>query len=178
MAPARLRLGPPVAMMALAAGLIRFALCSPCSLRGDRGEGAVRRLRRHALVRLGPVAALIAAGRVRPMSAERTVMENGGKIVLLDKSSFCGGNFTKATCGINNGAATRTQKASSNNVELFISGNLTGGAKTADVVKVLCGNSGARTWAARAHRHHILLLRDERVCGPTVMVNSGMTMQL
>jgi len=34
------------------------------------------------------------------MAAANTVMENGGKVVLLDKSAFCGGNSTKATSGI------------------------------------------------------------------------------
>ena len=43
------------------------------------------------------------------MSAANTVLENGGRVVLLDKSSFCGGNSTKATSGIN-GANTKTQR--------------------------------------------------------------------
>ena len=34
---------------------------------------------------------------------------NTGKVVLVDKSAFCGGNSTKATSGIN-GAKTQTQK--------------------------------------------------------------------
>ncbi len=34
------------------------------------------------------------------MAAANTVMEWGGKVVLLDKSAFCGGNSTKATSGI------------------------------------------------------------------------------
>jgi len=65
-------------------------------------------------------------------------------VVLLDKSSFCGGNSTKATSGIN-GAATKTQKDKGidDSVELFTSDTLKGGAKKPDVVKVLCGNSGA-----------------------------------
>merc|ERR1719226_222427 len=78
------------------------------------------------------------------MSAANTVLENGGKIVLLDKSSFCGGNSTKATSGIN-GAATKTQKTNGieDSVELFTSDTLKGGAKKPEVVKILCGNSGA-----------------------------------
>jgi len=78
------------------------------------------------------------------MSAANTILENGGKVVLLDKSSFCGGNSTKATSGIN-GAATKTQKQKGidDSVELFTSDTLKGGAKKPDVVKVLCGNSGA-----------------------------------
>merc|ERR1712137_474651 len=77
-------------------------------------------------------------------SAGNTVLESGGKVVLLDKSSFCGGNSTKATSGIN-GAATKTQKDKGidDSIELFTSDTLKGGAKRPEVVKVLCGNSGA-----------------------------------
>ena len=59
----------------------------------------------------------------------------GGKTVLLDKSSFCGGNSTKATSGIN-GAATRTQKEKGvdDSIELFTKDTLKGGAKKPDVV--------------------------------------------
>jgi len=62
----------------------------------------------------------------------------------LDKSSFCGGNSTKATSGIN-GAATRSQKAKGieDSKELFTSDTLKGGAKKPEIVKVLCENSGA-----------------------------------
>merc|ERR1712032_1161759 len=63
---------------------------------------------------------------------------------LLDKSSFCGGNSTKATSGIN-GSATKTQakQGVQDSVELFTSDTLKGGAKKPDLAKVLCGNSGA-----------------------------------
>jgi len=78
------------------------------------------------------------------MSAANTVVECGGKVILLDKSSFCGGNSTKATSGIN-GAETKTQKAKGidDSIALFTSDTLKGGAKRPEVVKVLCGNSGA-----------------------------------
>merc|ERR1712187_402257 len=58
--------------------------------------------------------------------------------------SFCGGNSTKATSGIN-GAETRTQKTKGidDSIALFTSDTLKGGAKRPEVVKVLCGNSGA-----------------------------------
>jgi len=77
------------------------------------------------------------------VAACNTVLENGGKVVLLDKSAFCGGNSTKATSGIN-GAETKTQKAKGidDSIGLFTSDTLKGGAKKPDVVKVLCGNSG------------------------------------
>jgi len=64
------------------------------------------------------------------MSAANTVLENGGSMVLIDKSSFCGGNSTKATSGIN-GAATKTQQVQgiADSVDLFTSDTLKGGAK-------------------------------------------------
>merc|ERR1719226_459379 len=63
---------------------------------------------------------------------------------MIDKSSFLGGNSTKATSGIN-GAATKTQAklGIEDSVELFTSDTLKGGAKKPEVVKILCGNSGA-----------------------------------
>jgi len=88
--------------------------------------------------------AIVVGGGLAGMSAANTVLENGGKVVLLDKSSFCGGNSTKATSGIN-GAETQTQKTKGidDSIALFTADTLKGGAKKPEVVKVLCGNSGA-----------------------------------
>jgi len=88
--------------------------------------------------------AIVVGGGLAGMSAANTVLECGGKVLLVDKSSFCGGNSTKATSGIN-GAATKTQKTKGidDSIELFTSDTLKGGAKRPEVVKVLCGNSGA-----------------------------------
>jgi len=63
--------------------------------------------------------------------------------VVLDKSSFCGGNSTKATSGIN-GAGTSTQKSQgiADNTEIFLGDTLKGGAKKPEVAKVLCAESG------------------------------------
>jgi len=41
------------------------------------------------------------------MSACHTVLERGGKVLLLERNAFGGGNSTKATSGIN-GAGTIT----------------------------------------------------------------------
>jgi len=54
--------------------------------------------------------AIVVGGGLAGVSAANTVLECGGKVVLVDKSAFCGGNSTKATSGIN-GAETQTQKA-------------------------------------------------------------------
>merc|ERR1719420_2781092 len=77
------------------------------------------------------------------MAAANQIVECGGRVVLLDKSAFCGGNSTKATSGIN-GAGTKSQKALGidDSVELFSSDCLKGGAKKPELVKVLAGNSG------------------------------------
>merc|ERR1712066_684717 len=86
---------------------------------------------------------IVVGGGLGGMSAANQIVECGGKVVLLDKSSFCGGNSTKATSGIN-GAGTRTQKAKgiNDNTEIFTSDTLKGGAKKPEIVKVLCENSG------------------------------------
>jgi len=88
--------------------------------------------------------AVVVGGGLAGMSAANTVLENGGRIVLVDKSSFCGGNSTKATSGIN-GAETRTQKEKGikDTIELFTSDTLKGGAKKPEIAKILCANSGA-----------------------------------
>ncbi|CAL1151915.1 unnamed protein product [Cladocopium goreaui] len=67
-----------------------------------------------------------------------------GRTLLLDKSSFCGGNSTKATSGIN-GAGTKTQKSKSipDTADIFVADTLKGGAKKPELAKVLCVNSAA-----------------------------------
>ena len=82
---------------------------------------------------------IVVGGGLAGMSAANTVVENGGRTLLLDKSSFCGGNSTKATSGIN-GAGTKTQKSKSipDNSEIFIADTLKGGAKKPELAKVLC----------------------------------------
>jgi flavocytochrome c len=87
---------------------------------------------------------IVVGGGLAGVSAANTVVENGGRTVLLDKSSFCGGNSTKATSGIN-GAGTKTQKAKGipDNAEIFVQDTLKGGAKRPELAKVLCQNSAA-----------------------------------
>ena len=40
---------------------------------------------------------IVVGGGLAGMSAANTVPENGGSVLLLDKSFFCGGNSMKAT---------------------------------------------------------------------------------
>jgi len=53
---------------------------------------------------------IVVGGGLSGLSAAHTVLQAGGKVLLLDKNAFMGGNSTKATSGIN-GAGTKTQKA-------------------------------------------------------------------
>ncbi|CAE7199486.1 osm1 [Symbiodinium sp. CCMP2592] len=67
---------------------------------------------------------IVVGGGLAGMSAANTVVELGGRTILLDKSSFCGGNSTKA-------------------ILIFIADTLKGGAKKPELAKVLCANSAA-----------------------------------
>ena len=51
---------------------------------------------------------IIVGGGLAGLSAAHTVLEHGGNVLVIEKSSFMGGNSTKATSGIN-GALTKTQ---------------------------------------------------------------------
>lgn len=51
---------------------------------------------------------IVIGGGLAGLSTAHTVLEHGGRVLLLDKCPFLGGNSTKATSGIN-GALTRTQ---------------------------------------------------------------------
>lgn len=86
---------------------------------------------------------IVVGGGLAGVSAANTVLECGSKVILLDKSSFCGGNSSKATSGIN-GSETKTQKQKGipDTKEIFIQDTLKGGAKRPAVAKVLCANSG------------------------------------
>merc|ERR1711972_521821 len=87
---------------------------------------------------------IVVGGGLGGMSAANTLLENNARVVLLDKSSFCGGNSSKATSGIN-GAGTKTQKAKDipDNADIFTADTLKGGAKRPELAKVLCQNSAA-----------------------------------
>lgn len=89
---------------------------------------------------------IVVGGGLAGLSAAHTVLEHGGRVLLLDKNGFLGGNSTKATSGIN-GALTRTQirLGIKDSVESFYDDT----AKSAKdlvrppLVKVLTGNSAS-----------------------------------
>lgn len=53
---------------------------------------------------------IVVGGGLCGLSAAHTVLERGGRVVLLDKNAFLGGNSTRATSGIN-GAGTSSQRS-------------------------------------------------------------------
>ena len=53
---------------------------------------------------------IVIGGGLAGLSSAHTILEHGGRVLLLDKCPFLGGNSAKATSGIN-GALTRTQAA-------------------------------------------------------------------
>jgi len=86
---------------------------------------------------------IVVGGGLAGFSAAHTILEYGGRAVVLDKSPFCGGNSTKATSGIN-GSATSSQRAKGikDDADIFLSDTLKGGAKKPEVAKVMCVESG------------------------------------
>merc|ERR1711953_466157 len=85
---------------------------------------------------------IVIGGGLGGLSAAHTIMEHGIKVVVIDKSSFFGGNSTKATSGIN-GALTKSQRKLNiqDSPEIFEEDTMRGGAKRPDLVKVLCHES-------------------------------------
>lgn len=63
---------------------------------------------------------IVVGGGLAGLSAAHTVLERGGKVLVVDKNGFFGGNSTKATSGIN-GALTKTQVALDIKVDSFFS---------------------------------------------------------
>lgn len=86
------------------------------------------------------------------MSAAHTVLENGGRVVVIDKSAFCGGNSTKATSGIN-AAGSRSQRILKipDTPEIFEADTTASAAEGArpHLIKALTHQSGAAVdWLA------------------------------
>jgi succinate dehydrogenase/fumarate reductase flavoprotein subunit len=93
---------------------------------------------------------IVVGGGLAGMSAANQTVECGGRTILLDKSSFCGGNSTKATSGIN-GAGTKTQAAKGvpDNYDIFFADTMKGGAKAGDRKGPLCKQRSGRGLARR-----------------------------
>lgn len=89
---------------------------------------------------------IVVGGGLCGLSAAHTVLERGGRVIVLDKNAFLGGNSTRATSGIN-GSATSSQRALgvADSPELFYDDT----ARSArdllrpELVRVLTHNSGS-----------------------------------
>lgn len=89
---------------------------------------------------------IVIGGGLAGLSAAHTVLENGGRVTVVDKMTFLGGNSTKATSGIN-GVPTKAQKAAKveDTVEIF-SKDITDSAghlARPDLIKLLAEKSGS-----------------------------------
>lgn len=88
---------------------------------------------------------IVVGGGLAGMSAAHTILEQGGRVVVLDKSPFCGGNSTKATSGIN-AAGSRTQRKLKipDAAEIFEKDTTVSAAELArpDLIRVLTHESG------------------------------------
>lgn len=91
--------------------------------------------------------AIIIGGGLSGLSAAHTVLERGGRVCVIEKNAFCGGNSTKATSGIN-GALTRVQskKGIPDSAEAFLRDTALSGSKGKsdvpnELMKVLCYES-------------------------------------
>jgi flavocytochrome c len=86
---------------------------------------------------------IVVGGGLGGFSAAHTILEHGGRCLLLDKSPFCGGNSTKATSGINGAnTITQRQKGVADTNEIFIKDIIKGGALKPELAKVLAIESG------------------------------------
>ena len=86
--------------------------------------------------------AIIIGGGLAGYAAAHTIAAGGGRVVLLDKSPYTGGNSVKASSGIN-GANTRSQVALNipDSSEKFMKDTLSGGSRKASMAKVLAEDS-------------------------------------
>mmetsp|Transcript_13644 Transcript_13644/g.21660 ORF Transcript_13644/g.21660 Transcript_13644/m.21660 type:complete len:381 (+) Transcript_13644:152-1294(+) len=88
---------------------------------------------------------IVVGGGLAGMSAAHTALEQGARVLVLDKSPFCGGNSTKATSGIN-AAGSKTQRVLNipDTPEQFEKDTTFSAAEGArpDLIKVLTHQSG------------------------------------
>ena len=86
--------------------------------------------------------AIVIGGGLAGFAAAHTIANAGGRVLLLDKSPYTGGNSVKASSGIN-GAGTRSQSALNitDSAELFMQDSLNGGSRKPAMARVLAGDS-------------------------------------
>jgi flavocytochrome c len=92
---------------------------------------------------------IVVGGGLAGLSAAHTILERGGRVLILDKLEFLGGNSVKATSGINGaGTSVQAQKQIFDNSLSFEQDTARGGNGGKDMpatplMKVLTHNSGS-----------------------------------
>ncbi|CAE8599640.1 unnamed protein product [Polarella glacialis] len=86
---------------------------------------------------------IVVGGGLAGMVAANQVLECGGRVVILEKSAFCGGNSSKGTAGIS-GSSTPAQKSArvQDSPDSFIEDTIRAGVTNSEYASVLCMNSG------------------------------------
>ena len=120
---------------------------------------------------------IVVGGGLAGLSCAHTVLERGGRVLLLDKSSFLGGNSTKATSGIN-GAGTNTQAdlGVADSAKIFYEDTLKSARDLArpPMIKVcrptLCAKKNTRSAADSTRRAPRLVAR--RVCSARTLFSA------
>lgn len=87
---------------------------------------------------------IVVGGGLAGMAAANQVLECGGRVVVLEKSSFCGGNSAKAASGIN-AVGTRMQRTNgvSDSAESFVEDASHCRPARPELSRVMAANSGA-----------------------------------
>jgi len=93
---------------------------------------------------------IIIGGGLAGLSAAHTVIENGGRVTLVDKMAFLGGNSTKATSGIS-GTLTKAQVVQGVHDSPMVFEK--------DILKAACGLNAAGEYNPSPPEHTIPLAR-------------------
>ena len=93
---------------------------------------------------------IVVGGGLSGLSAAHTILERGGRVVVLDKMAFLGGNSVKATSGINGGlTSSQVRVGIKDSRELFYNDTArsAGAGLRPHLVKVLThGSAPAVEW--------------------------------
>eukprot|EP00825_Cyclidium_porcatum_P003424 TRINITY_DN11591_c0_g1_i1.p1 TRINITY_DN11591_c0_g1~~TRINITY_DN11591_c0_g1_i1.p1 ORF type:complete len:582 (+),score=117.62 TRINITY_DN11591_c0_g1_i1:101-1846(+) len=90
---------------------------------------------------------IVIGGGLAGLSAAHSVLQNGGRVLVIERNQFCGGNSVKATSGINAAVTEAQMKLNINDSikeferDTAQSANINKDDPTSDLVKVLCRKS-------------------------------------
>jgi len=95
---------------------------------------------------------IVIGGGLAGMTTANTVLQAGGRVLVLEKSKACGGNSAKAASGISAaGTKMQRERGIADSAESFLEDVRSRGAKNSELVQVLCNQSAsAAEWLAVA----------------------------